>query len=257
MPDLHGSDLTGSDIPEIRIIQPDWPAPANVRAFTTTRIGGFSRGPWDSLNLGVNCGDDPQHVTQNRRSLLKLLPVEPLWLRQVHGKHVVKFSDLTVAAPEADAIVGTKTGQVCVIVHADCLPVLFCDTAGTQVAAVHAGWRGLVAGVLEATVAAMNCDPGQIMAWLGPAIGPRVFEVGRDVYDEFISMDAASTIAFKRHGDTWLADLYKLARFELSKAGIEQVSGGQHCTYTEKDKFFSYRRDEPTGRMATMIWLVE
>ena len=236
------------------LIRPDWPAPANVRAFTTTRTGGFSQGPWKGLNLGDRCGDDPAHVAQNRALLRSLLPSDPRWLRQVHGNRVVSWSDCENHEPEADAIFSEQAGQVCAVLTADCLPVLFCNMAGTKVAAAHAGWRGLAAGVLEATVAAMDCDPGELMAWLGPAIGPTEYEVGSEVYDSFINQSDENVIAFKPHNDRWLADLYQLARLELNVAGVRQVSGGRHCTFTDKDKFFSYRRDKETGRMAALIW---
>ena len=237
------------------IIQPDWPAPANVRAFTTTRNGGFSQGQWAELNLGGSCGDDPNHVKQNRALLQTPLPCEPHWLRQVHGNRVLAWDDGFDSGLEADAIVSNQTGQVCAVLTADCLPVLFCNKAGTKVAASHAGWRGLAAGVLEATVSAMVSDPDELMAWLGPAIGPQAFEVGRDVYDTFVSLDTENASAFKSHGDRWLADLYELAMLALARIGIEQVSGGQYCTWSEPDKFFSYRRDGVTGRMASVIWL--
>jgi len=237
------------------VIQPDWPAPANVRAFTTTRNGGFSKGQWSELNLGDHCGDDPNHVNQNRALLRSLLPCEPLWLKQVHGKKVISRDNGIDSEPEADAIFSKQTGQVCGVLTADCLPVLFCNKAGTKVAAAHAGWRGLAEGVLQTTVSAMDCDPCDLMAWLGPAIGPQAFEVGRDVYDSFINLDTENATAFKPHGDRWLADLYELARLALARTGVEQVSGGQYCTYSEPDSFFSYRRDGVTGRMATVIWL--
>ncbi len=159
------------------VIQPDWPAPANVRAFTTTRNGGFSKGQWSELNLGDHCGDDPNHVNQNRALLRSLLPCEPLWLKQVHGKKVISRDNGIDSEPEADAIFSKQTGQVCGVLTADCLPVLFCNKAGTKVAAAHAGWRGLAEGVLEATVSAMDCDPCDLMAWLGPAIGPQALRL--------------------------------------------------------------------------------
>lgn len=243
------------DRPTVELIQPDWRAPDNVRAFTTTRTGGFSRGQWNSMNLGDRCGDDPNHVKQNRESLRPLVPCVPLWLRQVHGKRVVAWDEDRVPEPEADAIISNKTGQVCAVLTADCLPILFCNKAGTKVAASHAGWRGLAAGILEATVSAMACDPRELMAWLGPAIGPQAFEVGNDVYDLFVKNNADNSIAFKRHGDSWRANLYELARLALIRVGIEQVSNGQYCTYSEPDKFFSYRRDGVTGRMVSVIWL--
>ena len=243
------------ELPEIEVIRPDWPAPSNVHAFTTTRKAGFSQGPWSSLNLGKSCGDNPQHVDQNRRSLLRLLPSEPRWLNQVHGTHVADWDKANETVAGADAITSSKTGQVCAVLTADCLPVLFCNLTGTRIAAAHAGWRGLAAGVLEATVLAMGCPPADLMAWLGPAIGPRAFEVGKDVYDAFVNLHPDNAIAFQPHRDRWLADLYQLAGLALGRAGVKRVSGGQHCTYLEKDRFFSYRRDGQTGRMLTAAWL--
>ena len=244
-----------TDICGLDLIRPEWPAAPNVRAFTTTRSGGFSRGQWSSLNLGVNCGDDPNHVEQNRAALRTLLPTEPRWLRQVHGNRVITFDEHRDREPEADAMTSDQTKQVCAVLTADCLPVLFCTRAGTKIAATHAGWRGLAAGVLEATILAMKSKPAELMAWLGPAIGPQAYEVGKDVFDSFVKQDAENSTAFKPHGDRWLADLYGLARLALARAGVEQVSGGQYCTFTEQDKYFSFRRDVETGRMATVIWL--
>ena len=235
------------------LIRPDWPVPANVHAFTTTRNCGVSQGPWRSLNLGENCGDDPDHVAQNRESLRQLLPTEPCWLKQVHGNRVVKWGE--ESNPEADAIISNQARQVCVVLTADCLPVLFCNRTGTQVAACHAGWRGLAAGVIEATVAAMSSKPGEILAWLGPAIGPQTYEVGNEVYDTFISLNIENATAFKQHDNRWLVDLYQLARLALAKKGVTEISGGQHCTYLESDSFFSFRRDGETGRMLSAIWV--
>ena len=244
-----------SDLPSLDFIYPDWLAPGNVMAFTTTRNGGFSRGNWSSLNLGNNCGDDSQNVRQNRQLLRGLLPGDPYWLNQKHGNQVANFSENKNQEPEADAIISSKAGQVCAILHADCLPVLFCDRAGTQVAAAHAGWRGLAAGVLEATISKMKCAPNEIMAWLGPAIGPQAFEVGQDVYEKFTGLNPENRTAFKPHKDRWFADLYELARMALSRVGVERVYGGRYCTFSESKRFFSYRRDGTTGRMASLIWL--
>jgi YfiH family protein len=241
---------------EIEVIHADWPAPPNIRAFTTTRKGGFSQGPWSSLNLGTNCGDNPRCVEKNRQSLLRLLPSEPPWLDQVHGTEVTGWDKAKGAGIEADAIVSSEAGQVCAVLTADCLPVIFCDKEGTRIAAAHAGWRGLAAGVLEATVLAMGCKPSDLMAWLGPAIGPRAFEVGRDVFDAFANSNIENAIAFKPHRDRWLADLYQLARLSLARVGITQISGGQYCTYAEEDCFYSYRREGETGRLATVIWML-
>lgn len=237
------------------LIRPNWPAPANVQAFSTTRNGGVSRGPWCSLNLGEHCGDDPGHVRKNRELLQELLPGEPQWLKQVHGKQVVEWGESD--EPEADGIVSSKPRQVCAILTADCLPVLFCNKSGTEVAACHAGWRGLAAGVIEATVAAMKSKPGEIMAWLGPAIGPQAYEVGNEVSVTFIGLDAENTSAFKQRNDRWLADLYQLARLALARSGLTQISGGQHCTSSKSEKFFSYRRDKTTGRLASVIWMAD
>jgi len=245
MPGIHVIDL----------IQPDWPAPAHIRAFTSTRIGGFSQGHWQSLNLGASCGDNFQHVQKNRELLLSHLPAKPHWLNQVHGTSVVSLEGNNEPQQNADASVTKTTGSVCAILTADCLPVLFCDKAGTQVAAAHAGWRGLADGVLEATVSAMDCSPSDLIAWLGPAIGPDAFEVGRDVYDAFCGADPINTAVFKPYKDRWLADLYELARLTLERLGVMNVSGGQFCTHTDHEKFFSYRRDGVTGRMATIAWL--
>ena len=245
------------ELPEIEVIRPDWPAPANVRAFTTTRNGGFSHGPWGSLNLGSNCGDEPRHVQQNQHSLSRLLPSEVRWLNQVHGTNAVSWDKAQSPGTEADAIVSSHPGQVCAVLAADCLPVLFCDRTGTHIAAAHAGWRGLATGVLQATVLAMDCKPADVMAWLGPAIGPRAFEVGRDVYDAFVKQNPENITAFKSQGDRWIADLYQLARQVLTGIGVYRVFGGEYCTYSDPERFFSYRRDGITGRMASIVWLEE
>jgi len=235
------------------LIQPDRPAPANVLAFSTTRGGGFSAGPWRSLNLGDGCGDDPVSVGKNRQLLRALLPSEPRWLSQVHGVRVLDL-DCNLEQPgQADACTSAVVGQVCAVLTADCLPVLLCNRTGTKIAAAHAGWRGLAGGVLEATVAALGCRPGDLLAWLGPAIGPEAFEVGQEVVDAFTQIQPENAVAFKPHGNRWLADLYTLARLSLKRVGVKQVWGGQYCTHTEQDKFFSYRRDGRTGRMATII----
>jgi YfiH family protein len=242
-----------SEHPAPEVIRPDWPAPATVKAFSTTRIGGFSDGPWQSLNLGGACGDEPRCVRKNREQLRAMLPSDPNWLKQVHGDRVVAWQD--GEENEADAITSESPDQVCAILTADCLPVLFCDRAGTHVAAAHAGWRGLAAGVLESTVAAMGIDPVELLAWMGPAIGPKAYEVGRDVYEAFVGLDEKNATAFQPRNGRWLADLYTLSRLALARVGVTRVWGGQYCTYSQPDKFFSYRRDRQTGRMATLVWL--
>ena len=238
-------------------IIPDWPAPLNVRALQTTRSGGGSSAPYRSLNLGMHVGDVPLMVARNRMLLNLLLPSEPVWLEQVHGKTVVQ-ADAANCRAEADACVAKRTAAVCAVMTADCLPILFCDVQGTVVAAAHAGWKGLAAGVIEATVASMRVPGVQIMAWLGPAISQAAFEVGADVRELFVTGDAASAAAFLPHPDNeekYYADLYALARLHLQALGVTQVYGGDRCTYRESESFFSYRRDGVTGRMATIIWL--
>lgn len=240
---------------ESDLIFPDWPAPANVRAIQTTRAGGMSVGPYASLNLGSRSGDNPIMVDANRQLLNRFVPTEPLWLHQVHGVRVVNAA-VASCLPEADASFARKPGAVCTAMSADCLPVLLCDDAGTVVGAAHAGWRGLLDGVIEATVTAMEATPASLMAWLGPAIGPQAFEVGAEVRDAFVAHDAQAASAFTaKPDDKWLADIYQLARQRLHKLGVERIYGGDFCTYTDAERFFSYRRDGQTGRMASMIWL--
>ena len=241
--------------PTIELIRPDWAAPSGVQAASTTRSGGVSQGRWASLNLGDHVDDEPDRVAENRRRLMAALdlPSEPTWLRQVHGTRVRHPGEVPDCA---DASIEDRPGHACVVMTADCLPVLFCNRAGTRVAAAHAGWRGLLAGVLEATVAAFEEPPGQLMAWLGPAIGPDAFEVGDEVRRAFVASTAPAADHFRSHGeDRWLADLYGLARDRLAVAGVGQISGGGRCTHDEPDAFFSYRRDGITGRMASLVWL--
>ncbi|HLO62579.1 MAG TPA: peptidoglycan editing factor PgeF [Azonexus sp.] len=234
---------------------PDWPAPANVRALQTLRTGGCSPAPWNSLNLGDHVGDDPTRVAANRGSLRERLPAEPLWLNQVHGTTVVDAASATQRVA-ADAAFSRRPGAVCAVMTADCLPVLFCDRAGTVVAAAHAGWRGLLDGVLENTVAAMQVPAGELLAWLGPAIGPERFEVGDEVRAAFVAKDAGAAACFVAQADgKWLADIYGLARQRLVGLGVAHISGGNVCTVSDAEHYFSYRRDGVTGRMATLIWL--
>ena len=249
-------------------IIPDWPAPAVVRAFSTTRNGGFSTGPWRSLNFGLRSGDDPLSVSRNRTLLRTHVPAEPHWLQQVHGARVVEQPTSgagsetlemplqpDLQAPTADAQVARNPNRVCVVLSADCLPVLFCNRDGSQVAAAHAGWRGMLAGVLEKTVIAMKDPTSELLAWLGPAIGPSAYEVGDDVRDQFVAEDAESGKAFRRRGQAWLFDLYSVARMRLARVGLTAVSGGTFCTFSEPERFFSFRRDGQTGRMASLIWI--
>jgi len=243
---------------EIPLLIPDWPLPPGIRAVQTTRAGGFSTGSWSSLNLALHTHDDPATVRRNRLRLTEALglPAQPLWPRQVHGARVA-HADAMTEATEADAVTARTAGAVCSVQTADCLPVLFASTDGRRIAAAHAGWRGLVAGVLEATVQAMEHPPEHITAWLGPAIGAEAFEVGPEVRAAFLARDPEARAAFRPgKDDHWFADLYRLARQRLLRAGVRDIHGGGRCTYTESETFFSYRRDGTCGRMATLIWRV-
>lgn len=241
-------------------VYPDWPAPAKVRAACTTRTGGVSDAPFDTFNLGPGSGDDPDRVAENHRRLNDALglPAEPAWLRQVHGNRVIRPSPEEAGdLPEADAAWTDRPGAVCAVLTADCLPVLLCTRAGDAVAAVHCGWRGLAAGVLTEAIRAMPGEPSELMAWLGPAIGPEVYEVGPEVRQAFVARGEASSQAF-RPGADWnkfYCDLYAIAHIELQEAGVRDVYGGGFCTHRERERFFSYRRDGKTGRMATLIWM--
>lgn len=235
-------------------ITPDWPAPPHVRAASTTRLGGVSAAPYGSFNLGDHVGDDPAHVSANRARLITSLqlPNSPAWLKQVHGARVV---DAAGDERTADAAYTAQSGIVCSVLTADCLPLLLCDAQGARVAAVHAGWRGLAAGVIEAAVDVMG-DEKNLLAWLGPAIGPKAFEVGSEVREVFMAHDAKAQQAFRpAGGGRWLADIYQLARQRLAARGVACVYGGGECTYSDAERFYSYRRDGKTGRMATLIWL--
>lgn len=240
---------------ETDLMIPDWPAPSNVKALQTTRAGGISTEAYASLNLGAHVGDQPLSVAHNRQQLSRFLPSEPLWLSQVHGTTVMNAVG-AACQPQADAAYAHVPDAVCVIMTADCLPVLLCDKTGSVVAAAHAGWRGLLNGVLEATLDKLQVPPETLMAWLGPAIGPQAFEVGGEVRDAFLVRDAAAASAFSPSGSgKWLADIYHLTRQRLHSRGVNAIYGGQYCTYSDHARFFSYRRDGVTGRMATMIWL--
>lgn len=235
-------------------IIPDWPAPANVVAFITTRAGGVSKGPYASLNLGLRTADDPRATAANRDRLCAALPQQPKWLRQVHGANVVEADELA-SAPEADASIARRPRTVCAVLVADCVPVLFADRRGAAVAIAHAGWRGLAAGVIENTIARMDTDPRGLLAYLGPGIGPRAFEVGADVRDAFCRGDTQGEAAFAPHAPgKWLADLYLLTRGRLARAGVDAVYGGGLCTYSDAARFYSYRRERDSGRMAAVIW---
>jgi len=234
---------------------PDWPAPRNVRSLQTTRLGGVSVDPYDSFNLGDHVGDTPQAVARNRQLLASLMPSEPVWLQQVHGTVVADAANAGCLV-QADASIARHRGAVCVVMTADCLPVLLCDDAGTVVGAAHAGWKGLAAGVIEATVKAMDVTPHKLMAWLGPAISQCAFEVGEEVREIFVAQNAQASEAFIQGANgKWMADIYHLARLRLQALGVKHVYGGEHCTHSDSARFFSYRRDGVTGRMGSFIWL--
>lgn len=247
-------------------LRPDWPAPAHVHALVSTRLGGYSRAPYDSLNLGDHVEDDPAAVAANRelleQALQRLAPAgAPQWLKQVHGVRVVtppaEPTQRRLWIPEADAGTTTQPGVPVTVMTADCLPAFFTDRAGSRVAVAHAGWRGLCDGVLEATAAEFS-DPADVLVWLGPAIGPQAFEVGAEVRAEFIARDPAAEQAFspvQGKPGHWLGDLYLLARQRLARVGISAVSGGGRCTYSEREQFYSFRRDGRTGRMVSVIWI--
>lgn len=234
----------------------DWPAPERIRALTTTRAGGVSQGNYQSMNLADHVDDDIERVKENRQRLCQQFKIaQPVWLKQVHGVNVVNASTARQHA-EADAIVSNYAGEICAVMTADCLPLLFCNQSATKVAAAHAGWRGLANGVIEATVEAMQEKTQDLMVWLGPAIGPDCFEVGKDVLDAFVSHDKQASKAFKQQDDShYLADIYQLARQRLNRLGIDQVFGGGLCTYSDEERFYSFRRNPVTGRMASLIWI--
>ncbi|KGM56574.1 laccase [Lysobacter arseniciresistens ZS79] len=247
------------------LLAADWPAPPGIRGFTTLRHGaGMSQAPFDRFNMGLRCGDDPAAVQRNRAELAEIarLPATPAWLRQVHGTAVLRVDGDPDAPPgdepEADAAVTSVPGAVLAILTADCLPVLLCADDGGEVGAAHAGWRGLAAGVLEATVAAMATPPGRLMAWLGPAAGPASYEIGTEVYDAFVARDWAAGSAFtSTRPNHWRVDLYALARCRLEQAGLPpaRIFGGGLDTIGDPARFYSHRRDQRTGRMATLAWI--
>jgi len=237
-------------------IVPDWPAPSNVRALVTTRAGGVSLGRYASMNLGDHVGDEPLAVAENRALLHRETGCRTLWLNQVHGTRVVDAAAAGQGA-EADASLSRISGEACAVMTADCLPVLLCDRAGTVVAAVHAGWRGLCAGVIESAVVAMELPPCDVLAWLGPAIGPQAFEVGEDVRQAFLLHDSRAAQAFRARDGKWLCDLYLLARQRLAALGVAGVWGGGLCTWSDAARFYSFRRDGVTGRMASLVWLAD
>lgn len=246
----------------------NWPAkPNNVYAVCTLIQGGFSSGDYASFNLATHVGDDFTAVTANRKKLKSELelPSEPVWLEQVHSSTIIETenlktagADFTQATVQADASISRTPGVVCVVLTADCLPVFICDRSGTEIAVVHAGWRGLHAGIIKKTIAAMHAPVSDLVVYLGPAIGPQAFEVGQDVYNAFVDKNHQNISAFfTNNNEYFLCDIYRLAQIELQALGINQarITGGNHCTFTEKNRFYSYRRRKRTGRMANLIWM--
>jgi len=253
------------------LIKPDWPAAKNIHAFCSTRIPLADiaqnasteppslqfQGAYDSFNLALHVEDDAQTVNANRQHLARQLklPGEPLWLNQVHGHRVVNATQFSNTLPDADASFSDQPNQICTVMTADCLPVLMCNLKGSKVAAAHAGWRGLADGVIENTVASLGESPHRLLVWLGPAIGPQAFEVGEEVRDVFVKQQPAAVAAFQQNrSGHFLADIYKLARLRLKAMGVEAVYGGDYCTFTDAQHFYSYRRDGKTGRQASLIW---
>ena len=236
-------------------LAPDWAAPPGVAALASTRAGGASRGAYAGLNLGDHVGDEPAAVAANRLAILRHLPGEPLWLNQVHGT-AVAVAESAQPGVTADASVAHTANRVLAVLHADCLPVVFCDEQASVVAVAHAGWRGLAAGVLEATVAAMEVPGERLFAWLGVAIGPGAYEVGAELRAAFVARDPAAGAAFAPSASgKWRCDLYALARLRLAALGVSRVAGGSLCSHSDPARFYSHRRDGVSGRMATLVWL--
>jgi polyphenol oxidase len=236
---------------------PDWPAPARVRAFVTTRAGGVSEGEHASMNLGLSSGDRAEHVERNRAIVRAQLPADPRYLRQVHGIDMAEIgASAPIAAITADGAVTGSPGAVATVLTADCMPLLLAEQAGMRVAAVHAGWRGMAAGVIESALDAMQVDGSRVLAWMGPCIGPDAFEVGAEVREAFVARDPGAAEAFRAHTTgKFMADLYRLARRRLAARGVHAVYGGGFCTFHERERFFSYRRVQKSGRMGAFIWV--
>jgi len=247
--------------PFVDTLCPDWSAPAHVKAYSTCRHQGFSLVPFDSCNPALHTGDNVNAVQQNRQLIREQLqlPTEPAWLDQVHGTDIIQLRedapDLQMAS--ADGSYTTNKNQVCVVMTADCLPLLITNRQGSEVAAVHAGWRGLCQGVIESAIQKFSSPVDELLVWLGPAIGPGAFEVGEEVRQAFIHHDSQAEVAFKASGKRWMADIYQLARQRLAVCGVNEVTGGGFCTYTDQERFYSYRREGQTGRMASLIWMSE
>jgi len=240
-------------------IKPNWPAPKNVSAFATKRTGGVSQPPYDSFNFSLRSDDNPNDVMANRSKLQQELnlPSEPFWLKQEHTNIAIHLQqDTNLNEPVADAAFTNTPGIVCVTLTADCVPILVCDRNGTIVAAIHAGWKGILAGIIEATIKQMSIDPSKLLAWLGPAIGANAFETGCDLYELFTKQNPEAKKAFVAHNNRFLTNIYLLASQRLNQSGVTAIYGGEHCTFTQKELFYSFRRDGTnSGRMASLIWL--
>jgi polyphenol oxidase len=237
-------------------IVPDWPAPGHVRAFVTTREGGVSTGEYGSLNLGTSSGDAAENVARNRAVVRNVLPDEPRWMAQVHGTEVADLDAMDGESPRADAATTAQPGNVAAVLTADCMPLFFCDAQGSRVAVAHAGWRGMSSGVIENAVKALGVPASDVLAWMGPAIGPTAFEVGAEVREAFVAVDESASHAFVGHAPgKYMADLYALARGRLRRAGVASIHGGGFCTRTDAARFFSYRRAKASGRMGAFIWM--
>lgn len=243
-----------------QLLIPNWPAPERVRAIATTRRGGISEGAYTSCNMALHVGDQPQHVLSNRAQVAKYaqLPSQPVWLKQVHGNRVVVIDDLKCSENiEADAAVSFVPGKVCVILTADCFPLLFCDQAARCVAAAHIGWRGLASGLIEKTVATINGDAGDLLVWIGAGISACHFQIGSSVRDLLLGRNSAFALAIlPNNTGQWTADLPQMIAIQLRLCGVERIFGGHDCTYSDPKRFYSYRYHQTTGRMASMIWLV-
>lgn len=240
-------------------ISPKWPAPSNIKAYCTTRKNGVSEGPYAEFNLGFHSGDDKESVQKNREQLKKILqlPAEPLWLKQTHSNLAIDAQSYYENI-NCDACYTNKKNQICVVMTADCLPVLLCNRQGTEIAAIHAGWRGLANGVIEAGLNHFQSPAHEILAWFGPAIGPLHFEVDDEVRDVFLQQAPDAAHAFEAKEKKWLANLYELARLRLNKQGVTSIYGGDLCTFSDKARFYSYRRDgQQTGRFASLIWIAQ
>jgi len=238
-------------------LQPNWPAPKNIKAYITTRENGYSQAPFNAFNIADYVGDDLDTVNKNIKTLIGELelPESPLWLNQVHGTTVTRIEDCT-EIPDADAAYTSLNDKVCAVRTADCLPILLCNRDGTEVAAVHAGWKGLLAGVIDSTISALSSAPDDLLAWMGPALGPKHFEVNEAMRADFINQHPDNVTAFIYRDGRWMMDFYLVATMNLQRFGITQIYGGEHCTFTEEAQFFSYRRDQGvTGRMASLIWI--